>query len=74
MQGLYFLVPTLFTILVSFMVVREAGIALMMTGLNANKAKFHIERGDKWLHDPPCPRNHPERRQTHRLRYLRNPG
>jgi len=40
MQGLYFLIPTLFTIMVSFLVVRAAGIALMLTGLNADKAKF----------------------------------
>ena len=40
MQGIYFLIPTLFTIIISFLVVRAAGIALMMTGLDANKAKF----------------------------------
>ncbi len=52
MQGLDFLVSTLFTILVSFMVVRAMGIALMMTGLNVNQAKFHIDLGDKWLPIP----------------------
>lgn len=40
MEGFYFLVPTMFAIIVSFLVVRAAGIALMMTGLDANKAKF----------------------------------
>lgn len=40
MLGLYFLFPTLFAILVSFLVVRAASIALMMTGLDKNKARF----------------------------------
>jgi len=40
MRGLYFLFPTLLAILISFLVVRAAAIALMMTGLEKNKAKF----------------------------------
>ena len=40
MTGLYFLFPVLFTILVSFLVVRAGGIALMMTGLDRKKAIF----------------------------------
>jgi hypothetical protein len=40
MRGLYFLFPTLLAILISFLVVRAAAIALMMTGLDKNKARF----------------------------------
>jgi hypothetical protein len=40
MSGIYFLLPTLLTIFVSFLVVRAAAIALMMTGLERNRAKF----------------------------------
>jgi len=38
--GLYFLLPALFVIFVSFLIVRAASIALMMTGLNEKRAKF----------------------------------
>jgi hypothetical protein len=40
MSGLYFLFPTLFAILISFLFVRAASIALMMTGLDKFKARF----------------------------------
>lgn len=40
MPGLYFLVPTLLAVLVSFLFVRAAAIALMMTGLEKNRARF----------------------------------
>ena len=40
MLGLYFLFPTLLAILISFLFVRAAAIALMMTGLEKNKARF----------------------------------
>jgi len=40
MTGLYFLAPTFFTIICSFMIVRAAAIALMMTGLDKDRAKF----------------------------------
>ena len=40
MDGFYFLVPTLLVIFVSFLVVRAAAIALMMTGMPENKARF----------------------------------
>lgn len=40
MSSLYFLFPTLLAILVSFLFVRAAGIALMMTGLDKRKARF----------------------------------
>jgi len=40
MSSLYFLFPTLLIILVSFLFVRGAAIALMMTGLEKKKARF----------------------------------
>ena len=40
MNSLYFLFPTLLAILVSFLFVRAASIALMMTGLAKPKARF----------------------------------
>jgi len=40
MSGLYFLLPTLLVIFVSFLVVRAAAIALMMTGLDPKRARF----------------------------------
>ena len=40
MRSLCFLLPTLLAIIVSFLVVRAAAIALMMTGLDMKKAKF----------------------------------
>jgi hypothetical protein len=40
MSGLYFLLPTLFVILISFLVIRAAAIALMMTGMDEKRAKF----------------------------------
>jgi hypothetical protein len=40
MSGLYFLVPTLFVIFVSFLIVRTAAIALMMTGMDEKRARF----------------------------------
>ena len=40
MSSLYFLFPALLAILISFLFVRGAGIALMMTGLEKRKARF----------------------------------
>jgi hypothetical protein len=40
MSGLYMLIPTLIVIFVSFLVVRAAAIALMMTGMEENRARF----------------------------------
>ncbi len=40
MHSSYFLLPTLLAILVSFLFVRAASIALMMTGLEKHKARF----------------------------------
>jgi len=40
MGGLYFLLPTLFIILASFLMVRTAAIALMMTGMEEKGLSF----------------------------------
>jgi hypothetical protein len=40
MSGLYLLIPTLIVIGVSFLVVRAAAIALMMTGMEEQRARF----------------------------------
>ena len=40
MKNLYLLFPTLLTLFVSFLIVRSAAIALMMTGLDRKKAIF----------------------------------
>jgi hypothetical protein len=40
MTSLYFLVPTLVAILISMLIVRAGAIALMMTGMRYEKAKF----------------------------------
>ncbi len=40
MSGLYFLAPTLLVIFVSFLMVRAAAIALMMTGMDEKRARF----------------------------------
>ncbi len=40
MKGLYFLLPTLLVILISFLIVRTAAIILMMTGMEKKKALF----------------------------------
>jgi len=39
-NGIYFLIPTLIAVLVSFLVVRAAAIGLMLTGLDENRARF----------------------------------
>jgi hypothetical protein len=40
MSGTYFIVPSLLAIFVSLLVVRAAGIALMMTGMERERARF----------------------------------
>jgi len=40
MSGLYFLLPTLLVVFISFLVIRAAAVALMMTGLDEKRAKF----------------------------------
>ena len=40
MGGFYFLLPSLFVILVSFLIIRAAAIALMMTEMDEKRAKF----------------------------------
>ena len=39
-SGIYFLVPTLVTIILSMLIVRAGAVALMMTGMNYDRAKF----------------------------------
>jgi hypothetical protein len=40
MSGLYFIVPTLLVVFVSFLIVRAGAIALIMTGMDEKKARF----------------------------------
>lgn len=40
MSGLYFILPALLAIFISFFIVRGAAIALMMTGMDYRKARF----------------------------------
>ena len=40
MGGLYFVLPALFAIFISFLIVRGAAIALMLTGMDYRKARF----------------------------------
>lgn len=40
MSGFYYLVPTLIAIIISMLIVRVGAIALMMTGMSFEKAKF----------------------------------
>jgi hypothetical protein len=40
MGGIYFLLPTLLVIFFSFLIVRAAAIALMMTGMDEKRARF----------------------------------
>lgn len=40
MSGTYYLVPTLIAIIISLLIVRAGAIALMMTGMSFDKAKF----------------------------------
>lgn len=40
MNGVYYLVPTLIAIAISWLIVRAGAIALMMTGMSFDKAKF----------------------------------
>lgn len=40
MRSVYFLLPTLLAVLISFLFVRAAAIALMMTGLEKSRARF----------------------------------
>ena len=42
MGGLYFLLPTLFIILVPFLMVRASAIALMMTDMDEKRARFPV--------------------------------
>jgi hypothetical protein len=44
MTGIYFLFPTLFIIFISFLVVRAAAIALMLTGLDKKRLYFKLSQ------------------------------
>ncbi len=72
MSSLAFLVPALLAILVSFLVVRAASIALMMTGLEKKKARFQALSAFSGTgfttKESEAIVNHPRRRQI--IRYL----
>lgn len=72
MVGMYFLLPTLLAILFSFLVVRAASVALMMTGLEKNKARFQALSAFSGTgfttKESESIINHPRRRQI--IRYL----
>lgn len=66
-SGLYFLLPTLLVILFSFLIVRAAAIALMMTGLDENRARFQARSAFTGTgfttKEAELVVNHPKRRQ-----------
>lgn len=66
-SGLYFLLPTLLVILFSFLIVRAAAIALMMTGLDENRARFQARSAFTGTgfttKEAEMVVNHPKRRQ-----------
>lgn len=72
MVGMYFLLPTLLAILFSFLVVRAASVALMMTGMEKNKARFQALSAFSGTgfttKESESIINHPRRRQI--IRYL----
>ena len=72
MSSLAFLIPTLLAIMVSFLVVRAASIALMMTGLEKKKARFQALSAFSGTgfttKESEAIVNHPRRRQI--IRYL----
>ena len=72
MVSMYFLLPTLLAILFSFLVVRAASVALMMTGLEKNKARFQALSAFSGTgfttKESESIINHPRRRQI--IRYL----
>jgi hypothetical protein len=67
-----FLIPTLLAILISFLIVRAASIALMMTGLDKKKARFQALSAFSGTgfttKESESIVNHPRRRQI--IRYL----
>ena len=72
MSSLAFLIPTLLAMLVSFLFVRAASIALMMTGLDKKKARFQALSAFSGTgfttKESESIVNHPRRRQI--IRYL----
>lgn len=67
MTGLYLLFPTLLTIFASFLVVRAGAIALRMTGMDAEKARFQalsaFTRTGFTTREAESVVNHPQRRR-----------
>ncbi len=67
MIGLYLLIPTLITIFMSYLVVRAGAIALMMTGMDQQKARFQalsaFSRAGFTTREAEAVVNNPRRRQ-----------
>ncbi|HUU40161.1 MAG TPA: TrkA C-terminal domain-containing protein [Desulfatiglandales bacterium] len=67
MTGLYFLLPTLFIILLSFLIIRVGAIALMITGLEEQRARFQALSAFTGTgfttHEAESVINHPKRRR-----------
>lgn len=72
MSSMAFLIPTLLAIMISFLIVRAASIALMMTGLEKKKARFQALSAFSGTgfttKESESIVNHPRRRQI--IRYL----
>ena len=67
MLGLYLLIPTLLTIFLSYLVVRAGAIALMMTGMDQQRARFQalsaFSRAGYTTREAEAVVNNPKRRQ-----------
>jgi len=67
MTGLYLLLPTLLVVVLSFLVVRAGAIALMMTGMDQQKANFQalsaFTRTGFTTREAELVVNHPQRRR-----------
>jgi len=67
MTGLYFLLPTLFIILLSFLIIRVGAVALMITGLEEQRARFQALSAFTGTgfttHEAESVINHPKRRR-----------
>jgi hypothetical protein len=79
MIGLYLLIPTLLTIFLSYLVVRAGAIALMLTGMEQQKARFQalsaFSRAGFTTREAEAVVNNPKRRQIiSRLIILGNAG
>lgn len=67
MLGLYLLIPTLFAIFLSYLVVRAGAIALMMTGMDQKRVRFQalsaFSRADYTTREAEAVVNNPKRRR-----------